>query len=452
MILKTASNTARAVKSVISRYCYYDPSVPYSCPGNTWEQMPTSSGRVATVASPSTSPSIGLMYRIIATSDTRVYVKLFDESGAEVGVANTTINGPALTTPSVNKVDVDTGGTIQIAFYKGLERLGFTESINYEKASPIAATQVVKVRDVDGYGPMVVGVAPLPENIQGLWWLTNQGASSALVSFGGPNFDGAGCSTGLLDPYGRTRVRVEGERSFSTAQRDYADLGLEAFDGVYDFYFNTNDTHSNPTFAHIAASNINGFPFTGSGDFFANFSMTFLPEGRPEYAGSKVWLRQTSFMGINAGEDYLLVQVVDGNRQKIEPAWSKFQAYLNSTETGWSPGWMWYPSNFPSPSVGAPAELEKGKRRFRMRLAIAIGLAICAFCSAMLCLCYFCHRCCGKKGKRGKRTVPGDGLVEEEGEMEETSVQPEQTPLIMVANAPVMVQNQVYPTLNPMVV
>ena len=93
------------------------------------------------------------------------------------------------------------------------------------------------MEDVTGEGPLILGTEPLPATMQGIFWLTKQGKSSALCSMGGPprdptlllsaallssshrvvavagpSNDGAGVSTGVLskNPY---RVRVVGDRT-----------------------------------------------------------------------------------------------------------------------------------------------------------------------------------------------------------------------------------------------
>lgn len=45
---------------------------------------------------------------------------------------------------------------------------------------------------------------------------------------------------------------------------------------------------------------------------------------RLKYPGSQVWLRRTQYFSLYTSE-YLAVQVVDGNGNKIETAWNEFQ-------------------------------------------------------------------------------------------------------------------------------
>lgn len=42
----------------------------------------------------------------------------------------------------------------------------------------------ISVEDVSGDGPFVVGKAPLPPALQGVFWLTWQGSGSCLASLG----------------------------------------------------------------------------------------------------------------------------------------------------------------------------------------------------------------------------------------------------------------------------
>merc|ERR1719446_1010096 len=76
---------------------------------------------------------------------------------------------------------------------------------------------------------------------------------------------------------------------------------------------------------------------------------------------------------------------MDGLGNKREPAWTQFVQYMNSAETGWTPGWMFYKSKFPSPSVGAPDMTAKVTSVIRRNLILetvlwVIGCVCCCGC------------------------------------------------------------------------
>lgn len=53
------------------------------------------------------------------------------------------------------------------------------------EANPIGDLKHVNAADISGDGPMVIGKAPLPPCMQGLFWMTWQGSGSCLASLGG---------------------------------------------------------------------------------------------------------------------------------------------------------------------------------------------------------------------------------------------------------------------------
>merc|ERR1719195_701918 len=68
--------------------------------------------------------------------------------------------------------------------------------------------------------PIIVGKAPLPKQLRGVFWVGNQSRSSALCSFGGPNNDkvldgGNTCSSGKIGKDNKYCIRVSGDRVWS---------------------------------------------------------------------------------------------------------------------------------------------------------------------------------------------------------------------------------------------
>ena len=124
---------------------------------------------------------------------------------------------------------------------------------------PIGELKSCKVADLTGAGPMLIGKAPMPKNLRGLFWLHAQGDSSCLASMGGPSNDGGGFSTGEMSK--DYWIRCSGDRSWAFADKDSTTLALSAeFDVVYDFQWDSVD---DPTFAQIYIKFLNtGFKIT----------------------------------------------------------------------------------------------------------------------------------------------------------------------------------------------
>lgn len=187
----------------------------------------------------------------------------------------------------------------------------------------------------------------LPKSIQGLFWLTEQGDSSALMTFATSN-DGAGLSTLNMDEEYQMSIRVGGDRTWSFNDQATSYELVEAIDLIYKFRFE-DAAGARPTSAEEAvaaqiipsAANLNDLSLTATS--LLNFRAELAPEGsHTRYRDSVVWGRPSSVFGFEGGY-YDLVQVVDGNGQRIEPAYSDFVRYCgNEDETGSSPGRMHY--------------------------------------------------------------------------------------------------------------
>jgi len=247
---------------------------------------------------------------------------------AEEDVALTLVGGPA----AIGSVKLS-AGPVGL-----LEESGVQPSGVFEEVAPMGVGKSVKVEDITGEGPLLIGQAPLPTSLRGLFWLSDQQYQSALMSFGGPSRDGGGLSPGVLNGENKSMysIRVGGDRVWSSAE-DRTTIN-EAVDLVYHFVFNHAE---NPTKCQIYADfrNLN-VRLSSSTDWLLRFDME-LDEGNDKYPGSVCWKRLSSILGVQVNQ-YDLVQVMDEAGQRIEPAWSAMAAYQRSEVAGESPGLLWY--------------------------------------------------------------------------------------------------------------
>jgi hypothetical protein len=382
----------------------------YGKANSPWDEKLRGTGRISETAAPKLVKSgqhgssnkvvtWNLSTIVLGSNETELSMHIHQSNGAPFDGVSVQLGNVSLA--KMQKLPLKYGGHVLLTVALGgsapsfrLREYGLSPSLRFEEANPIAQQQAVRTEDISGMGPMIVGTAPLPRNLQGLWWLSGQKSSSALVTFGGPNDDGNGCSVGYLTgDKNAYKIRVEGERVFSTAEPSAIDKLIEGNDQSYNFEFNDP---VNPTMAQIYVF-ADGLGVKIQGEFsrnIMNFQMYLLPEEDPrrkQYPGSFVWLRNTTFFGINAGHDYLLVQVMDGLGSRIEPAWSSFAAYENSSTTGNYPGWIFYKSNFPSPSPGAPEIVAKIRTEvYRGMALIVVGASLLLF----LCIVGIIFCCC----------------------------------------------------------
>jgi hypothetical protein len=181
--------------------------------------------------------------------------------------------------------------------------MGCGVSAYAEPVNPIGKMKSVRVEDVTGAGPFLIGRAPLPSQMHGLFWVSRQGDASCLASMGGPSHDGGGVSTGALSEDkegGRATypLRVSGDRTWAFADKD-STIGLaESLDLVYDFVY---DSASDPRHAQIVPRAM-GLGGVTSPEWLLDFEMELVPDGLPAYPGSVVWARSTKILGVGAGE------------------------------------------------------------------------------------------------------------------------------------------------------
>jgi len=207
--------------------------------------------------------------------------------------------------------------------------------------------QSFKIADVQAAGPLVPATDPLPANLRGVFWLSDQKTQSALITFA-PNgqADGPWCSHGDLI-LNRYLIRVSGDRVWTFATEESAGYDLaQGLRLVYDFSF---DSATNPTHATIypipALLGSMGERLSKQ-TWLLNFDMTLLSSEEATargYPGSVVWERKSYVFGFEqTSSRYNVVQVVDENGNRIEEAWKKFVAYQNSSVAGDAPGTLFY--------------------------------------------------------------------------------------------------------------
>jgi hypothetical protein len=182
-------------------------------------------------------------------------------------------------------------------------------------------------------GPIRVGSGPgLPESLRGVFWLTNQADSSSLMSFAASS-DGGGISQGALGADNTYRVRVDGDRTWSFHDKTTNYNLARSIDLVYRFSFDS----ASPTSMTIHPQGLN-LPgdFTLSAEWLLSFTADLYPPGsHTTYKDSVVWVRESAVLGVGIDSaTYDLVQVMDEHGEKIEPAFSDWQAYCESDATG----------------------------------------------------------------------------------------------------------------------
>lgn len=357
--------------------------VRYGGPTKTWDHMLRGTGRVSnTSGETTTKPRWDMGLFVLGGEETTIIFRVVQANGDFLpATANVSTLLAAQERSESDRFTLSLRGVghLQLSAHRGqvLHEHGLSASAGYESLQPIAPQRAVRVEDITGEGPLWVGRAPLPKSLQGLWWLTGQRSSSALVTFGGPNNDGDGCSNGYLKGDKHTyTIRTEGDRVFTTAQASAIDRLAEGFDMMY--YFEFNDAVE-PTLGQIYVHSGLGIGLSGQfSQHLLNFQMHLYPHSLPEFPGSLVWLRNSSVLHFNAGEDYNLVQVMDGSGKRLEPAWSKFVRYQNSSITGDFPGWIFYKSLEPSPSPGSEEVVQRLQEGIRARIFWGVIIGVVA--------------------------------------------------------------------------
>jgi hypothetical protein len=212
-----------------------------------------------------------------------------------------------------------------------------------------------KCEDVDHTGPLTLGTEAmdLPSSLQGIFWLTKQGDSSSLMSFG-TSRDGSGLSQIDLSPVdgNHLKIRVGGDKVWSFADKAKSWVLVQATDLVYEFAFKDANGRAPINMDDAVEAQIipyaHNFGIRLSWTQLLDFSMKKLKdtEKPSKYNKSVVWGRPSSVLGFEVGSAYYdLVQVMDGNGQKLEPAYSDWLKYCkdagDTKQTGSTPGQIW---------------------------------------------------------------------------------------------------------------
>jgi len=186
----------------------------------------------------------------------------------------------------------------------------------------------------------------LPEEMQGVFWLTDQGPNSALISFA-QGEDGGGY--GKFDDSGTFYIRVGlGDRVWSFHDTPGMSTAEKA-DLYYTFNF---DSRQEPKFASIygrsASTNI-GFGKVSYWLGLLKFDLHLLecPQDQEKskdkedpcnkFQGSVIWQRKSSFLGMDLKKGtYQAVQVIKPDGTKL-PAFYQWIEYCKQPEQGKTP-------------------------------------------------------------------------------------------------------------------
>jgi hypothetical protein len=208
---------------------------------------------------------------------------------------------------------------------------------------------------VDHTGPLTLGTAEmnLPKSLQGIFWLTKQGDSSSLMSFA-TSRDGDGLSQIDLSPIdgNHLKIRVGGDKVWCFADKGKSWILVRTTDLVYEFAFKDANGRAPTNMDDAVEAQI--IPYAHnlgirlSWTQLLDFSMKKLADDkRGKYNTSVVWGRPSAVFGIEVGSAYYdLVQIIDGNGKKLEPAYSDWLAYCKdegaTPQTGSTPGKIYY--------------------------------------------------------------------------------------------------------------
>lgn len=293
--------------------------------GSKWEELPSSGGRRSGTTTVRVNPNYLLAFPVLlgGLKDPEIHIRLYDKDfvGDHSFLAEASATISELPANKVGKEIHFKGIEASVFVSAGevdlLKKLEVKPSSLFEGLQPVGELKSVKVADITGDFPFIIGKAPLPPVLRGLYWLDGVPTQSALVSFGGPNRDGASCSTGTLRGTEYT-IRVLGDRVWSSGQKLEFEL-LDPFDIIYYFIF---DNAENPTQMQIIPE-VHSLGWKVDKTWLVDFDATMELKGDPEFPGSDVWTRHSSMLGVNL-PTYRLVKVMDEHGKRIEPAWSKF--------------------------------------------------------------------------------------------------------------------------------
>lgn len=195
-------------------------------------------------------------------------------------------------------------------------------------------------------GPRVQTRGPAAQ--RGLFWLTKQGSSSSLASFA-KSYDGGNLGKGQLQEGDyATSIRVGGDRSWAFADAPGGNFEtVELLDLVYHFRLESGSLENPTAFRIIPEARNLGITLEGGlGEWLLDFSMKKMTDEEATAAGfpgSIVWDRVSSVGGQNVESSrYALVQVVDGDSNPIQPAYSQWVSHQSTAAAGGTPGKIHY--------------------------------------------------------------------------------------------------------------
>lgn len=200
-------------------------------------------------------------------------------------------------------------------------------------------------------GPLTLGTAAdnLPPNMQGMFWLQDQAASSSIVSFGRSR-DGDGLSVWNANSHRQISIRVGGDKVWSGASNGSTWELVEGIDLVYHF---EGTPTANPTHFNIIPEAMNfGFELSGAlAEWALSFQMDLIAadDARRKYPATATrpaavqWARNSSFAGVDAASKYYeIAQIIDGAGRPTA-ALDAWVAY-NSGGEEWQDGTIYYRS------------------------------------------------------------------------------------------------------------
>jgi len=172
--------------------------------------------------------------------------------------------------------------------------------------------------EVTGDFPLSKEWDALPKQMQGIFWLKDQGDSSSIMSFGKTN-DGSYLSTGVYenDADYQYSVRVGGDRSWAFSDKASSWKLVEAIDLVYRFQCD-NEGRNNPVACDIHGQSLK-LGVTLTAEWLLNFRMVLLKENQKPAALKDVvvWGRPSKVLGFDVDSAYYeLTQIVDGDGKK----------------------------------------------------------------------------------------------------------------------------------------
>lgn len=229
---------------------------------------------------------------------------------------------------------------VSVALGHARAQLNATGRSNCEYVSD--QVKYVDVDDIDASGPVYVGKAPLPKRLQGVFWYVDDGGD-ALVSLGGPEGgdDSVECNNGKLSE----DTERNGENKYCTTVSTVRPGGWmfqaqgtpwpfggkfpTAADELYltcgmKWKFCTNSMDE-PTKLEAIPISQRGLPCI---NVFAMTSTTGEYKGTKD--GGEFWRVTTTALGIPMPPfipgNFDMVQVMDANGKRIQPAWDNFAA------------------------------------------------------------------------------------------------------------------------------